>query len=125
MKPILSIFLTLIVASLEAIAEEAPKDEAFILVTLLEATQSNDLIKFESVCDEVVKTVMTTETLKQVSEQLSPLMKDGYNKVYMGVLNRGMINTYYWKLDFDKESTPDMLAELSIKDGRVTGFFIR
>ena len=108
-----------------AFAEEAPKDEALILGALLEATQNNDLRKFESVCDEVMKTAMTEEKLTQVSGQISPLMKDGFKKEYMGVLNRGIAKTYYWKIDFQKEGVPDMLAELSIKNGEVAGFFIR
>ncbi len=125
MKTTLLTFAALISVTLGAIAEEAPKEEALILGTLLEATQNNDLKKFESVCDEAMKTAMTTETLKQVSEQISPLMKNGYKKNYMGVLNRGAMKTYYWKIDYEKEGVPDMLAELSIKNGKVAGFFIR
>ena len=125
MKTILFTLATLVTATLGALAEEAPKNEARILGTLLEATQNNDLQKFESVCDETMKTAMTEEKLTQVSGQISPLMKDGYKKDYMGVLNRGAVKTYYWKIDFEREGVPDMLAELSIKDGEVAGFFIR
>jgi hypothetical protein len=96
-----------------------------MLGTLLEATQNNDLQKFESVCDETMKTAMTEEKFTQVSGQISPLMKEGYKKDYMGVLNRGAVKTYYWKIDFEREGVPEMLAELSIKDGEVAGFFIR
>jgi hypothetical protein len=116
---------TLLTATLGAFAEEAPRKEALILGSLLEATQDNDLQKFESVCDETMKTAMTDEKLTQVSGQMSPLMKGGYRKDYMGVLDRGAVKTYYWKIDFEKEGVPDMLAELSIKDGEVAGFFIR
>ena len=125
MKKTLLTLATLISATLGAIAEEAPKGETLILGTLLEATRNNDLEKFESVCDEAMKTAMTPETLNQVSGQISPLMKDGYEKAYMGVLNRGAMKTYYWKIDYEKDGVPDMLAELSIQDGKVAGFFIR
>ena len=125
MKTTLLTLATLIAATLGTIAEEASKDEALILGTLLEATQHNDLQKFESVCDEAMKAAMTEEKLTQVSGKISPLMKDGYKKDYMGFLNRGPVKTYYWKIDFEKEGVPDMLAELSIKDGEVAGFFIR
>lgn len=125
MKTALFTLATVTTAALGAFAEEAPKDEAIILGRLLEATQNNDLKKFESVCDEAMKTAMTEEKLAQVSGQISPLLKDGSNKEYMGVLNRGAVKTYYWKIDFQKEGVPDMLAELSIKNGEVAGFFIR
>ena len=125
MKTALFTLATLITATLGAFAEEAPKDEALILAMLLESTQNNDLQKFESVCDEAMKTAMTEEKLTQVSGQISPLMKDGFKKEYMGVLNRGAVKTYYWKIDFQKEGVPDMLAELSMKNGVVVGFFVR
>lgn len=125
MKIALFTLATLITATLGAFAKEAPKDEALILETLLEATQNNDLQKFESLCDEAMKTAMTEEKLAHVSGQISPLMKDGFKKEYMGVLNRGAVKTYYWKIDFQKEGVPDMLAELSMKNGEVAGFFIR
>ena len=125
MKTALITLATVITATLGAFAEEAPKDEALILGTLLEATKNNDLQKFESVCDEAMKTAMTEEKLAQVSGQISSLMKDGFKKEYMGVLNRGAVKTYYWKIDFQEEGVPDMLAELSMKNGEVAGFFIR
>ena len=125
MKTALIMLATVITATLGAFAEEAPKNEALILGTLLEATKNNDLQKFESVCDEAMKTAMTEEKLAQVSGQISSLMKDGFKKEYMGVLNRGAVKTYYWKIDFQEEGVPDMLAELSMKNGEVAGFFIR
>ena len=125
MKTALFTLVTLIIGALGAIAEEAPKDEALILGMLLEATQNNDLKKFESVCDEAMTTAMTEEKLAQVSGQMSAVMKGGFMKEYMGVLDRGTVKTYYWKIDFQKEGVPDMLAELSIKNGKAAGFFIR
>jgi hypothetical protein len=125
MKNALFTLATLITGTLGAFAEEAPKDEALILGTLLEATQNNDLKKFESVCDEAMTTAMTEEKLAQVSGQMSPVMKDGFKREYMGVLDRGTVKTYYWKIDFQKEGVPDMLAELSMKNGKTAGFFIR
>lgn len=78
MKTTLLTLATLIVITLGAIAEEEPKNEVLTLGILLAATQNNDLEMFESVCDEIMKTAMTAETLKQVSGQISPLMKEGY-----------------------------------------------
>ena len=108
-----------------ATAEEAPEKEAKVLVTLLNATQQNDLEKFKSVCDESMQEVMTQESLSEVSGQIASVMKLGYDKQYMGVLNRGDVKTHYWKIDFHTEDIPDLLAELSISGDKVAGFFIR
>ncbi|WP_411825579.1 hypothetical protein [Luteolibacter sp. AS25] len=125
MKKIALTLAALTSLAVTATAEDAPKDEALALATILDAARDNDLEKFESVCDEAMKTGMTPEKLDQVSGQIAPLMKEGYETSYMGVLDRGVVNTYYWKLDYEKEGIPDMLAELSFKDGKVAGFFIR
>ena len=125
MKTTLLALASLTAAKIGAIAEEAPKDEVAILTTLLESTQDNDLTKFRSICDEKMKAAMTYAMLTKVSRQVAAQMKQGYEKVFMGVLIRGQAKTYYWKLDFKGEGVPDMLAELSTQDGRVAGFFIR
>ena len=93
--------------------------------TLLQATRDNDLAKFRSVCDENMKNAITTEKLTQISNQLSPAMKEGYKKVYLGVLQRGAAKTYLWKIDLNKEGSPDLLAELSLIGGSVAGFLMR
>ncbi len=106
-------------------AEEAPKAETKFLETLLTAAEENDLDKFESICDDNMKEAMTEDTLNEVSSQVSPLMKEGYKKVYMGSLDRGGFKTYFWKIDFDQDDTPDVLAELSTSEDKVTGFILR
>ena len=125
MKTILLTLTSLIAATMGTLAEEAPKVEATMLTTLLGATQDNDLAKFGSVCDEKMKAAMTEAILTKVSGQVAAQMKEGYEKVFMGVLIRGEAKTYYWKLDFKGEGVQDMLAELTTQDGKAAGFFIR
>ena len=93
--------------------------------TLLKATMDNDIELFESVCDDNMKEAITPDQLEAVSIQVSALMKEGYQKTFLGVLDRAGFKTYYWKIDFDKQGVSDMLAELSISDKKVSGFFIR
>ena len=125
MKTKLLALSVLVFSSLAVIAEEAPKSVATTLQTLLTATQDNDLMKFKSVCDDGMKKATTKDNLKKASIQVSALMKLGYKKIYMGVLDRRTFKTYYWKIDFDRDGSPDMLAELSIRKDKATGFFIR
>lgn len=125
MRTLLLSLAMLVMPTLAVSAGEAPKEESAVLETVLDATRDNDLAKFVSVGDDRVKAAMTADKLAQVSGQLAPLMKQGYGKEFMGVLDRRAFKTYYWKLDFDQEGAPDMLAELSISKGKVAGFFIR
>jgi hypothetical protein len=52
-------------------------------------------------------------------------MKAGYETDFMGDLDRKAHTTYYWKVDFENDQAPEMLAELSIANGKVAGFYIR
>lgn len=122
--PIFSM-LVLSALSLTTFAAEAPKAVATQLTTLLDATQNNDIEKFESVCDEKMQEAMTPEVLTTVSTQLADLMKKGYKTEFMGSTDRILTVTHYWKIDFDADKVPDQLIELSVTDGKVAGFFIR
>ena len=95
------------------------------LEVLLDATRDNDLEKFESVCDDAMKQVMTEQVLQQVSGQVSGAMKKGYDKSYFGVVNRMPAKTYYWKLVFKGGETPELLVELTMVEDKVAGFFLR
>jgi hypothetical protein len=125
MKTTLLTIVAITAVSLGVFAEDAPKSDTSLIEILLDATQSNDLAKFEAVCDDEMKAAMTEENLKDVSDQIAEHMKVGYKKVYLGVLNRGEYNTYLWKIDYDEEGVSDSLAELSTSDGLVVGFYIR
>lgn len=119
------ILTALCALSLPVLAEEAPKEVASQLQVLLEATQNNNLEKFQSVCDDTMKAAITAEKLAQVSQQIAPLMKAGYKTDFIGDLDKVAFNTYLWKVDFDQDKAPDMLAEVSVANGKVAGFYIR
>ena len=106
-------------------ADDAPEKVATQLSVLLEATQNNDLDTFESVCDEKMQEAMTAELLTNVSKQVSALMKSGYQPSYMGHIDKLSHKTYYWKVDFDTDNAPDLLAVMTIANGKVAGFILR
>ncbi|MFT5633945.1 MAG: hypothetical protein ACI9SQ_001672 [Rubritalea sp.] len=95
------------------------------LNTLIRATINNDIKLFKSVCVDNMKEAISAAQLTAVSKQLAIPMKQGYKKIFMGVLDRGSYKTYYWKIDFDKDGISDMLAELSLGNKKVSGFIIR
>jgi len=58
-----------------------------------------------------------------VVAQLAPRMKKGYEATYLGTLNQQGYSVTLWKLDFSEGD--DALATLSIKDGKVGGYWIK
>lgn len=61
---------------------------------------------------------------EQAGQQLSAKLAGGYDATYFGELSRQGYSVYYWKLVF-KEGGDDALASMSVKDGKVGGFFIQ
>lgn len=114
-----------LVFALTCHAEKAPEAASSKLAVLLSATEANDIVKFESICDATMQEAITPELLQQVSTQVAPLLKQGYTKQFFGTIDRISVKTYYWKIDLQKEGSPDLLAELSIVDDKVAGFLIR
>ena len=90
--------------------EVAAKEVEAMVETLLGATERNDLEAFRSVCDNTMQAAMTSNVLASVHTQMSGLMKAGYTRTYMGVLNRGAFKTYYWKVSFSRDVRNEVLA---------------
>ena len=126
MKTILLALLTAAATTTASFAAEtAPAKLTRTLTTLLEATQENDLDKFESVCDKDMRQAMNELALQSVHEQIAKHMEDGYTAVYLGSLDHLAYTVHLWKLDFEDKGVPDTLAELSWNGGKVSGFFLR
>ncbi len=56
-----------------------------------------------------------------LAAQMGPKLKAGYAVTYLGELKRGTAVTTLWKLDF-KGNADDMLATMTVKEGKVNGF---
>ena len=125
MNRLLGILTLSLISFSSGAGDQPPEAPAAVLQTLLQATQDNNLEAFESVCDDVMKQTMTPELLKEVSDQLAGLLQAGYQTIYMGVLDRINFKTYFWKLDLSTEGASDVLAELSLKEGKAVGFFLK
>ncbi len=95
-----------------------------ILEKLLKAVEANDYDNFVAEGTEAVKAALTPQMLADVSKQLSPRMKAGYEKTYLGELNQQGCKTYLWKLVF-KEGGDDTLAKLALMEGKVAGFVLQ
>ena len=95
-----------------------------IFKNLMAATIANDHGQFLVDCDEAMKAAITPEKFGSVSKQIEPRAKGGYDADYFGELRRGGYLVHHWRLRF-KDGRDDVLATLSLKDGKVGGFFLR
>lgn len=102
-----------------------PEDSARpVLDKLLEAVVANDYDGFVADGTAEVKAAMTKQMLEGVSAQMAPRMKKGYDATYLGELKQSGCKVYLWKLAY-KDGGDDILAKLSIKEGKVAGFLLQ
>ncbi len=119
---------SLIVATAAVIAlpahaapDDATKD---VFRKLIQATVMNDYDAFVEPADATLKAAITKQMLEGVSQQMAPRMKPGFDSYYMGELNQQGCKVHLWRLQF-KDGGDDVLATLSIKDGKAAGFFLK
>jgi RNA polymerase sigma factor (sigma-70 family) len=105
-----------------AIAEPASPDQA-LTTKLIDAVQNDDYAAFMADGNALFKT-LTKKQFEPVSAQLSSRLKAGYTLAYFGDLNQLGYHVTVWKISF-KDGGDDFLAETSLKDGKVGGFWIR
>ncbi len=111
----------LMTTSLRAADPDQPTQGIF--KTIMTATAANDYDGFVSVCDNTMKAAITKTQLEAVSKQIAPRAKDGYDADYLGELNQRGFVVHLWRLRF-KAGGDDVLATLSVKDGKAGGFFL-
>jgi len=111
-----------LLSSVSAFAEHDQKTET-IFTNLMAATISNNYNDFITDCDAGMKAAITKPMIEGVSRQIEPHAKQGYDAQYLGELNQKGYQVYLWKLKF-KDGSNDILATLSIKDGKVGGFYL-
>jgi hypothetical protein len=88
------------------------------------ATMSRDYDGFLAECDAVMKASLTKPMMERVSDQIVPRAQQGYETQYLGDLNQHGYKVNLWKLSF-KGGGDDILATVSIKDGKAGGFLLR
>ena len=94
-----------------------------IFKNLMAATVANDHERFLADCDDTMKAALTAPKLESVSKLIEPRTKGGYDSDYLGELNQRGFSVHLWRLRF-KDGGDDMLATMSMKDGKVGGFFL-
>ena len=112
-----------VLTSVSAQAEPDQKAQA-LFERLMAATVSNDYDGFIAECDAVMKAALTKPMLEGVSKQIEPRAKNGYDAQYFGEMKQQGHSVHLWRIRF-KDGGDDVLATLSVKDGKVGGFYLK
>ncbi len=108
--------------ALAGAAAEPAKADAAVCERLIKAIEVSDHAAFIADGDSAFRQ-MTKEKFAAVTAKLGPRFQAGYEIAYLGELRQRGYHVTLWKLSF-KDGTDDALASLSMKDGKVGGFFI-
>ena len=123
-RPILT-FLTssFFAVSLTLLATEPANEDTVFSTKLISAVENADYETFTADGTEEFR-AMKKEQFKKISSQLGPKLKTRSELSYLGELKQRGFHVTLWKLTF-KDGSDDSLVTLSMKDGKVGGFFIR
>ena len=90
---------------------------------LIGAITDNNYTEFLLFTDENFRAALPKPAFEKVSQQIAPRFEAGYKATYLDQLQRNGYDVHLWKIEF--EAGDDLLAELSVKEGKVGGFFLR
>jgi hypothetical protein len=113
----------LVGSSVALFAADAPKEDAALATKLVNALIASDYDTF--IADgEAPFQQLKKPQFEAVAAQLGPKLKAIREMSYLGELNQKGYHVTLWKISF-KDGGDDALATLSVKAGKVGGFFIR
>jgi hypothetical protein len=101
-------------------APAASQSEVTKLVTAIVADDYKGFVADGNVAFQGLK----KDQFEAVVSQLSPKLKAGYDLSYLGDLNQQGYQVTLWRIRFNSGGD-DLLATLSMKDGKVGGFWIK
>ena len=116
-------FAMMIAVSASAFAAEASVDAKHAVDKLVPALVNNDYAAFVADGDAAFKG-LPKEQFEAVVKLLAPRFKAGYEVIYLGNLKQKGYDVSLWKLTF-KYGGDDMLGTLSLKEGKIGGFWIK
>ena len=104
-------------------AVEPAKGDAALVAKIFSAIENSDYVAFVADGDAPFKQ-LKKEQFDAVSAKVAPKLLAGHELSYLGDLKQHGYHVTLWKVTF-KDGGDDALATLSVKDGKVGGFFIR
>src|SRR5437868_2184912 len=120
------VFFLLLVRRLtsQSALAKAPEMAETIMKNMLSAIESNSLTDFVASGDPTFRSGMTQQILDSVRQSLASRLKQGYIAKFLTSLNQQGFTVYLWKLEFN-DNNDDVLATIALKDGKVSGFWLR
>jgi hypothetical protein len=91
--------------------------------TLTSAMNRNDFNAFISLGEPAFKAGMSKADFEAASSQIAPRMRKGFESTYLGSMRQKGYQVYLWKYSFN-DGGDDYLAQLSMRNGQVGGFFL-
>lgn len=123
MKTHLIIIATMLLSAVSTFADDPPAAAKKAFDTLMEATSKDDYKLFQSVGDDAFKKGITEEAFSSVTDQLQPVLKDGYDAKFLTELTQQGHTVYLWKLT-PKIGPDQFVAKLVLSGDSVSGFWI-
>ena len=93
------------------------------VLALLAAVEGDDFANYLRVGDDEFQADMTKEKFGRLMDLMAKRLEKGYVVVYFGELQKAPYTIHMWKLSF-KDEGRELLGEISIRDGKVAGFYI-
>ena len=120
------------VQAIKQAGDEAPPEALTLCRGLLEDSIGMDFRSFRRTCEErgddtMRKVASNTETeaaFRRAAGVLGPACKDGYELAYLGRLAQQGHEVFLWKLS-PASGGNEFLVRLTLKDGRLAGFFFQ
>ncbi|MEO8617358.1 MAG: hypothetical protein ABI600_19660 [Luteolibacter sp.] len=119
----LPILCATILSASSAFASDVPAEAKSASDKLVTALVNSDYDAFVADGDTAFKG-LKKEQFEAVCKQLSARFKGGYETTYLGELKQKGYAVTLWKITF-KDGGDDLLGTLSLKDGKVGGYWIK
>lgn len=119
-----SLFFLLMLTGVASGANEVQPEVDVAFRQMLHATIHNNYDQFIAGTDSSIKTTLKPRDLLEVSLKIRPRADKGYRVEYLGYYNVSGHTTHLWKVVFD-DGGDDVLATMSQKDGRISGFYLK
>jgi hypothetical protein len=104
-------------------ATSTPADLQKLFVEKIDAFKTKDYKAFISNSDEAFSKAATEVAFGEACDEWAPRLSPGFETSYMGAFKKGDYTVTLWKL-VCADKGDDLLVTMSVKDGKVGGFFI-
>jgi hypothetical protein len=113
----------LAIGTVRAHAAEPQKEDAAFNAKLLDAIKNDDYASFVADGTAAFQGLPKVQ-FDAVSAQLAPKLKEAHTVTFLGELNQRGFRVTLWKLAYS-DGSDDALISLSVKDGKVGGYWVK